>query len=312
MGWRDDWEVHPAADVFPMMSDEELEKLGQDIKENGLKVPIDVQISSSVLLDGRNRLEAMERAGIGEWVEQRWIRGDPAAHIISCNIHRRHLTKQQQADLIVNALAAAEDAKAEAWAAADAEAEKVCKPCTVSKGGRGNKNPVKQKAIEEGKKHGIAKRTMQKAVAKADPEAREARAKERLEKEKEAYQEEMKREVELERQCWLAAGRSEEDYNAGGRRPGFYIYGGAMQGEEREAWYREQKGSHGNKKKRWRTERKPDIGRILEIKEEQDLDYLKHGWDRADPNTRAKFRDYIAETKSEVFNHSYRNYNVHG
>jgi hypothetical protein len=38
--WRDQYKVHPAADVFPMMSDEELEKLGQDIKANGLLDPI--------------------------------------------------------------------------------------------------------------------------------------------------------------------------------------------------------------------------------------------------------------------------------
>ena len=36
MTWRDKYKVHPAADVFPMMSDEELEALGQDILENGL------------------------------------------------------------------------------------------------------------------------------------------------------------------------------------------------------------------------------------------------------------------------------------
>ena len=36
MGWRDKYKVHPAADVFPMMSDEELAELGEDIKKNGL------------------------------------------------------------------------------------------------------------------------------------------------------------------------------------------------------------------------------------------------------------------------------------
>jgi hypothetical protein len=40
MGWRDDYKVHPAADVFPMMSDEELDTLGKDIEANGLHIPI--------------------------------------------------------------------------------------------------------------------------------------------------------------------------------------------------------------------------------------------------------------------------------
>jgi hypothetical protein len=76
MGWRDEYTVHPAADVFPMMSDEELAALGANILENGLREPIKLlrgkreQIAKNafrqpeVLLDGRNRLEAMERAGI--------------------------------------------------------------------------------------------------------------------------------------------------------------------------------------------------------------------------------------------------------
>jgi len=42
MTWRDKYKVHPAADVFPMMSDEELEALGQDILENGLREPIKI------------------------------------------------------------------------------------------------------------------------------------------------------------------------------------------------------------------------------------------------------------------------------
>ena len=41
MSWRDTYEVHPAADVFPMVSDEELTALGEEIAEkNGLREPI--------------------------------------------------------------------------------------------------------------------------------------------------------------------------------------------------------------------------------------------------------------------------------
>jgi hypothetical protein len=140
MGWRDDYRVHPAADVFPMMSDDELVELGEDIKANGLKVPMAYTVidGEKFILDGRNRLEAMERAGI----EMPFGMLQPftccadydtaASTIISVNIKRRHFTKQQQADYTVAALKAAEQAKT--------EAEKGCQAGTVSaephKGGR--------------------------------------------------------------------------------------------------------------------------------------------------------------------------------
>ena len=38
--WRERYKVHPIADLFPMMSDEELAKLGEDIRKNGQRVPI--------------------------------------------------------------------------------------------------------------------------------------------------------------------------------------------------------------------------------------------------------------------------------
>ena len=38
--WRDQINVHPAADLFPMMTPDELKALGEDIKKNGLAVPV--------------------------------------------------------------------------------------------------------------------------------------------------------------------------------------------------------------------------------------------------------------------------------
>ena len=34
--WRDVIKVHPATDLFPMMSPDELKALGEDIRQNGL------------------------------------------------------------------------------------------------------------------------------------------------------------------------------------------------------------------------------------------------------------------------------------
>ena len=65
--WRDVLPVHPAADLFPMMSDAVLFELGQDIKKHGLRAPITFWMAadqSVSLFDGRNRLDAMGAVGI--------------------------------------------------------------------------------------------------------------------------------------------------------------------------------------------------------------------------------------------------------
>ena len=59
--------VHPAAELFPRMSPDELKALAEDIKKNGLKIPVTVWRGNGgrmQLLDGRNRLDAMEAVGI--------------------------------------------------------------------------------------------------------------------------------------------------------------------------------------------------------------------------------------------------------
>lgn len=121
--WRDVLPIHAACDLFPMMSPEELRALGEDIKKNGLKNPV-VQLDASDeypyyrLLDGRNRLDAMEAVGMkivdddGEFIDRyRVVRTvskitDPFAYVLSLNIHRRHLTTEQRRDLIAKVLKA--------------------------------------------------------------------------------------------------------------------------------------------------------------------------------------------------------------
>jgi hypothetical protein len=120
--WRDVLPVHPAADLFPLMSESELRELGEDIKKNGLRSPITVY--NGELLDGRNRLDAMVLAGIeieirlphkgtlsfhrldidGIYAQQGVSElppcTDPYAYVLSANIHRRHLTADQKRELI--------------------------------------------------------------------------------------------------------------------------------------------------------------------------------------------------------------------
>ena len=194
--WRERYKVHPAANVFPMMSDEELAVLGADIKANGIsRYPLfDLVGDELILIDGRNRLEAAERAGLAiddVVVEDNVIIGDPVARIISENIHRRHLTKQECADYIVAAIKAG---------------KKLDQNEPVSKGGRGKVNGVKAEAVAEAKKHGISEATVKRAFAKAnaDDAELEARARANLEKKAKAKAE-RKAKQERMQAYWRAA-----------------------------------------------------------------------------------------------------------
>lgn len=93
-GWRPT-EVHPLAALFPMMPDDELAELADDIRENGLQSPIVID-ANGVLIDGRNRLAACELAEV-EPTYQHLNGHDPIAFIASANISRRNLTKGQRA-----------------------------------------------------------------------------------------------------------------------------------------------------------------------------------------------------------------------
>ena len=85
--------VHPVAEWFPLLDEEELAALAEDIRANGLRTPITVD-PSGVLLDGRNRLAACKRIGIEPTREV--YDGDAVAFIIGANLHRRHLSVDQR------------------------------------------------------------------------------------------------------------------------------------------------------------------------------------------------------------------------
>ena len=87
--------VHAAASIFPMMPDDELAELAEDIKANGLRNPLMRQ--DGFLIDGRNRLKACEMAGVKPEFVDLAEDCDPVSYILSVNIARRHMTKSQRA-----------------------------------------------------------------------------------------------------------------------------------------------------------------------------------------------------------------------
>jgi hypothetical protein len=94
--------VHPVADLFPMMTDEELNDLGADIKANGLLHSI-VLDDNGDLIDGRNRMEGCRRGEVLPTFARLPESADPVAFILSANVARRHLSKGQQAMAVARA-----------------------------------------------------------------------------------------------------------------------------------------------------------------------------------------------------------------
>src|SRR4051794_3311853 len=95
--WREKLRVHPAAEAFPLLSDDDLQELAEDIKVNGVIEPIMLDAEGALLLDGRNRLAACRIAEVEPRYEQLASDLDPLAYIVSRNIRRRNITKGQQA-----------------------------------------------------------------------------------------------------------------------------------------------------------------------------------------------------------------------
>lgn len=87
-------EFHDLANVFPILSDDELNALARDIAENGQRH--EITLYHGKILDGRNRYAACMLAG----VEPRYTEytGDnPVSFVVSENIARRHLDESQRA-----------------------------------------------------------------------------------------------------------------------------------------------------------------------------------------------------------------------
>jgi hypothetical protein len=214
--WRDHIAIHPAADVFPLLDKKELRALADDIRRHGLKEPvttiIDSKTGKEVLLDGRNRLDALELLGsrlfepdgssVSAYFGSCILMGqDPVSYVISLNIKRRHLTKEQQVELIDKAIKAGKGKKAPSVNSTEKEGPRMAlvaseegaplsrhpeKPGNKSsrqhgemtqsrwiKGVRGStKDAHKTQVIAEAAKVGISKRTVERTLSKSKTPAR--------------------------------------------------------------------------------------------------------------------------------------------
>lgn len=89
-------QAHPLADIFPEISQSEIDQLATDIKANGLQERI--VLYEGKILDGRNRYSACSYVGV-EPEYQEYKGADPLAYVISMNLHRRHLSDRQRAEI---------------------------------------------------------------------------------------------------------------------------------------------------------------------------------------------------------------------
>jgi hypothetical protein len=94
----DELEFHPLAEMFPLMQGAEFDELVQDIKKHGLQEPITRY--EDKILDGRNRYRACKKAGVEITQFETYIGSDPTGYVISKNLFRRHLKRDQVRDLI--------------------------------------------------------------------------------------------------------------------------------------------------------------------------------------------------------------------
>jgi len=88
------YEFHELCCIFPRCTDEELQLLVSDIRENGLQTPI--TLYEGKILDGRNRYLACQMLNREpEYVEFEGTA--PLPFVVSRNLCRRHLSESQRA-----------------------------------------------------------------------------------------------------------------------------------------------------------------------------------------------------------------------
>jgi hypothetical protein len=89
--------VHPAAELFPLMEDKELQQLSADIVTHGQLQPC--EMFGGKLLDGRNRWIACGLAGITPMTREIETTADfdPWAYVTSKHLLSRQITKAQRA-----------------------------------------------------------------------------------------------------------------------------------------------------------------------------------------------------------------------
>lgn len=92
-------QLHELCSTFPKLDNEDFSNLVLSIKKEGLHEPI--TIFKDQVLDGQNRYLACLEAGITPTFIE-FEGNDPVAFVLAKNMHRRHLSKGQQAAIVAS------------------------------------------------------------------------------------------------------------------------------------------------------------------------------------------------------------------
>jgi ParB-like chromosome segregation protein Spo0J len=97
--------IHPVAEMLPYLRKAQFNDLVEDIKANGVKVPVLVNKAKDTIIDGRSRWMAAADAGIKEadipLIVFKGKDEDIPSEILSRNLFRRHLSEDQRIMLVV-------------------------------------------------------------------------------------------------------------------------------------------------------------------------------------------------------------------
>jgi hypothetical protein len=168
---------HPLSELFPPMSDQELQELAKDIKINGLRTSI--VLHEDKILDGVQRERACELANVQPtYMDFRQMEGlntnGPLAFVVSENLHRRHLHPSDYTTL-VNKLVPAIEEQFKAESEKDGNSFTPVKELT--KRGRGRPTETKSRAIKQvAKMLNTSEKTVYEHLKKAKPRKFKSRA----------------------------------------------------------------------------------------------------------------------------------------
>ena len=188
--------VHPFAQTFGILQGEELNELREDIKANGVRVPIVVNKKRDTILDGRNRWMIATELGISNDVLAgadvfKGSDEDIPFEILRLNVFRRHLSEDQRIAYVSKVLGPKLEKEAKAR---QGQAGKAGKSGSFKKNGNGDKGAsvaqlakdaksttYKAQQAEKARKAGLIddviekKMTLKQAAKSVKPKSRKPR-----------------------------------------------------------------------------------------------------------------------------------------